>query len=136
MWKSPKCECKCDELDQKHRCVKPSEAVDAYIEAQAEDIQLVLNQVRETLGNALPGTQERIAYGIPTFWDEGNIIHFAGNKKHVGLYPGDKAIEHFTSQLEGYTLSKGTVRFPYSKPLPLTLIADIAKWSYERQKHH
>lgn len=57
-------------------------------------------------------------------------------KKHIGLYPGAKAIENFSDRLTEYKTSKGAVQLPYSKPLPLSLIAEIAKWCYETENHH
>lgn len=51
-----------------------------------------------------------------------------GIQKHVGLYPGPAAVEAFANQLAAYKTSKGTIQFPYDKPLPLALIAKIAAW--------
>jgi uncharacterized protein YdhG (YjbR/CyaY superfamily) len=65
-----------------------------------------------------------------------NIIHFASFKKHIGLYPDDKAIEYFSDRLTEYKTSKGAVQLPYSNPLPLELITEIAKWCYETVNHH
>lgn len=72
---------------------------------------------------------------MPTFKGKHNIIHFAANKKHLGLYPGEKAIEHFADRLSEYKTSKGTIQLPYDKPMPLDLIADIVKWCYEADKN-
>jgi len=64
------------------------------------------------------------------------IIHFAGFKKHIGLYPGSEAIEHFGERLTEYKTSKGAIQFLYDKPIPLALIAEIALWCHETGKHH
>jgi uncharacterized protein YdhG (YjbR/CyaY superfamily) len=61
-----------------------------------------LNQVRDTISAVLPGAQESISWSMPTYWDKHNIIHFAAFKKHIGLYPGEKAIEHFSDRLTEY----------------------------------
>jgi len=105
--------------------------VDEYIAARPEEIQPLLEQVRSAIREALPGAEERISWRMPTFWKKTNIIHFAAAKRHIGLYPGDKAIEHFKEKLAGYKTSKGAVQFPYDRPLPLELIAEIAKWCYD-----
>ena len=84
----------------------------------------------------LPYAEERISWRMPTYWRKQNIIHFAAFKKHIGLYPGDKAVEHFSEKLTGYKTSKGAVQFPFNKPLPLQLIAEIAKWCYDNGNHH
>lgn len=73
---------------------------------------------------------------LPTYRGKHNIIHFAAHKKHIGLYPGDKAIEYFKVCLSEYKTSKGVVQFPYDKPLPLELIAEIAELCYETGNHH
>ena len=67
---------------------------------------------------------------------EASIISFtSAHKKHIGLYPGDKAVEHFADRLAGFKSSKGAIQIPYDKPLPLDLIAEIAKWCYETGNH-
>ena len=55
-------------------------------------------------------------------------LHFAAQKKHIGLYPGDEAVAKFAADLEGYSVSKGTIRLPYDKDLPAELITRIAQW--------
>lgn len=65
---------------------------------------------------------------MPTYWKKHNLIQFAAFKKHIGLYPGPKAIEIFSDHLKAYKTSKGAIQFPYDQPLPLELIAQIAQW--------
>ncbi len=128
MWQCPKCGREFQKTNQDHYCGEPANTIDEYIAAYPEEVQLCLNQVRETLRIALPNAQERISWRMPTYWNKKNIIHFAAFKKHLGVYPGDKAIEHFSEQLADYRTSKGAIQFPYSKPLPLELIAEVAEW--------
>lgn len=73
----------------------------------------------------VPDAKQKISYAIPTFALNGNLIHFAGYKNHIGLYPGSKAIDVLAEDLEGYETSKGTVQFPINKPLPMDLIKKI-----------
>jgi AbrB family looped-hinge helix DNA binding protein len=122
--------------NQDHFCGEPPKTIEAYIDAQPEDVQPFLRQVRDAIRAVLPDAQERISWSMPTFWNQHNIIHFAAFKKHIGLYPGPVAIEIFADRLTEHKTSKGAVQLPYSKPLPLELIADIAKWCYETGKHH
>lgn len=136
MWQCPKCGREFKDANQEHYCGKPQNTIDAYINAQAEEVQLLLNQVRETLRAALPDAEERISWGMPTFWKKRNIIHFAAFKKHLGLYPGSEAIVYFGEKLAGYKTSKGAVQLPYNKPLPLPLIVEIAQWCYITGNHH
>lgn len=112
------------------------ETIDAYIAAQPEEVQPLLNQVRDTIRTALPEVEERISWRMPTYWEKHNIIHFASFKKHIGLYPGPAAVAYFAEALKDYKSTKGAIQFPHNKPLPLQLIAEIAKWCYNTGNHH
>lgn len=136
MWKCPKCGREFKKTNQDHFCGEPSKTIDAYIAAQPEIVQPILSQIRDILREELPNTEEHISWGMPTYRGKHNIIHFAAHKKHIGLYPGDKAIEHFADRLSEYKTSKGAVQFLYDKTLPLELVAEIAKWCYETGNHH
>ncbi len=131
MWMCPKCGKELKREDQHHFCVKP-ESIDAYISQQAESVRPLLQVIRETIHAAIPNAQEKISWQMPTFWKGRNIIQFMAAKKHIGLYPGGEAIEAFAERLAGFDISKGTIRLPHSRELPLELIAEIARWSYER----
>ena len=135
MWKCPICKREFKNTNQQHYCGEPINTVEAYIEAQDELVRPIQEQVRNTIRNTLPNAKECISWGMPTFKGKHNIIHFAANKKHLGLYPGEKAIEHFADRLSEYKTSKGTIQLPYDKPMPLDLIADIVKWCYEADKN-
>jgi uncharacterized protein YdhG (YjbR/CyaY superfamily) len=111
---------------------KQATSIDQYIAGFPEEVQERLEKVRATIRKAAPGAQEAIKYQIPTFVLNGNLIHFGGFQNHVGLYPGSKAIEEFANELAPYELSKGTVRFPSDKPLPLGLISRITKFCVKR----
>lgn len=136
MWQCPKCGRNFKNTDQDHFCGEAPKTIEAYIDAQSEEVRPLLNQVRDTLRTALPHAQERISWSMPTYWNKQNIIHFAAFKNHIGLYPGPEAVEHFTERLKEYKTSKGAVQFPYSKTLPLSLIEEIAKWCYNTRNHH
>lgn len=136
MWICKECGREFKNIDQDHYCGEPPKTIDEYIAAYPENIQQLLNQVRDTLQAALPDALERISWRMPTFWKGQYIIHFAAFKNHVGLYPGNEAIEYFSDKLTEYKTSKGAVQFPYSKPLPLSLITEIAIWCYDTRNHH
>ena len=136
MWQCSKCGEEFENTNQDHYCGEKPKTIDAYIAAQSEEVLPLLNQVRDTIRATLPYTEECISWSMPTYWYKQNIIHFAAFKKHIALYPGDKAVEHFSEKLTEYKTSKGAVQFPYSKPLPLPLIAEIAKWCYDTGNHH
>ncbi|MDR2525492.1 MAG: DUF1801 domain-containing protein [Oscillospiraceae bacterium] len=99
-----------------------------YIAAQPEAIQPRLREVYTIIKAELPDASEKIAYQMPTFWQGRNLIHFAGFKNHIGLYPGDGATTVFAEKLTEYKTSKGAVQFPHTKQLPVELIKGIANW--------
>jgi len=136
MWQCPRCGRQFPQQNHEHPCAGPSGAIEEYIAAQPENVRPFLLQVLDTLRAALPGAQEKIAWGMPTFRDRINIIHFAAHKNHMGLYPGSEAIEHFANSLKAYQTSKGAIRFPYGQPPDLDLIARIARWCRETGNHH
>ena len=103
---------------------------------QPEGVQSLLMSVRDALREALPGSEERISWRMPSFWKKRNIIHFAAFKNHMGVYPGEEVIAHFADKLSHYRTSKGAVQFPYDRTIPLELIVEIAKWCNETASHH
>ena len=137
MWKCPKCGRTFKNENQSHYCGKSAETVEDYILAQDEGIRGQLRQVRTVLVSRLPDAKEKISWSMPTYWKDHNIIHFAAQKKHIGLYPGPEAVEFFSDKLNqvGLKYSKGSIQIPYSDQLPLELIAEIADWCRETGNH-
>ena len=135
-WKCPKCGREFGRQNQDHYCIKP-QSVDEYSAAQEETIQPKLNEIRTVLRSALPDAEERISWSMPTYRKDHNIIHFAAQKKHIGLYPGPEAVAYFSGRLDqaGLLYSKGSIQIPYSDDLPLELIAEIANWCRSTGNH-
>ncbi|MCF2707181.1 DUF1801 domain-containing protein [Arcanobacterium haemolyticum] len=106
--------------------------IDEYIASQAPERREILAAVHEAIAAELPEYMATMSYGMPTYRAKRNVIHFAANKKHLGIYPGPETIEHFAAELEAYTTSKGAVQFPFDKPIPVDLIGRMAAWSYQR----
>ena len=102
--------------------------VDAFIAKYPKDVQEILNRVRETIRAAAPGAEEGINYGIPTFFLNGNLVHFSAFKTHIGFYPTPAGIEKFKQELSKYEGAKGSVKFPLDQPIPYALIAKIVKF--------
>jgi uncharacterized protein YdhG (YjbR/CyaY superfamily) len=105
-------------------------SVDEYIARHPPDVQAVLQRVRGILRKALPGADEGISYQIPTYKRDGAyVIYFAGWKQHYSLYPAnERLVAAFKKELAPYELSKGTIRFPLSEPVPAKLIERIARF--------
>jgi len=102
--------------------------IDEYIAGFESSTQAILRQLRETIRNIVPEAKETMSYQIPTFNLQGNLVHFAAFKNHIGFYPGSGAIEAFKDELTIYENAKGTVRFPIDKALPLALISKLVQY--------
>ena len=97
-----------------------------YISAQAKEIQPLLKQMHEVIRKAAPKAEEGFAYGMPSFKLEGKpLVYFAAFKGHLGFYPTPNSITAFKDALEEYSIGKGCIRFPYDKPLPISLVRKI-----------
>ena len=128
MWVCPKCGRSFRKTGQSHYCGKAPATIEEYILSQPEEVRIYLRQVNEAIKAGIPEAKEKISWSMPTYWKGRNLIQFAAAKKHIGLYPGLEAVEAFAEQLAEYKTSKGAIQLPYHKPLPLELIAEIAKW--------
>ena len=102
--------------------------IDEYISRFPDDVRQTLEKIRMTIRKAAPDAQETISYQIPTFTLQGNLVHFAAFKKHIGFYPGPSGIEKFRGELRVYNGAKGSVQFPLDKPVPFGLISRIVKF--------
>ncbi|MEO5971464.1 MAG: DUF1801 domain-containing protein [Bdellovibrionia bacterium] len=107
---------------------KAPENIDDYIDRFPKEVQQILNKMRLTIKKAAPKAKEKIGYGMPTFTLEGNLVHFAAYKSHIGFYPGSSGIASFKKELSAYKGAKGSVQFPLDEPLPLTLVTRIVKF--------
>ena len=107
---------------------KTPDSIDTYIAQFPPEVQTLLTQMRQTIQKAAPSATEAISYQIPTFKLNGNLVHFAGFKKHIGFYPGAAGIAAFQGELAGYKSAKGSVQFPLDEALPLALVAKIVKF--------
>ena len=101
--------------------------IDEYINNFPLDIQGILEKIRSIIQKAAPESTEAISYGMPTFKFNGNLIHFAAFKNHIGLYPTPSGIAAFSKDLSPYRSSKGAVQFPLTQPIPYDLIRKITE---------
>ena len=102
--------------------------IDEYIAGFPQDVQEILEKIRITIRKAAPGAKETIRYRMPTFTLEGNLVHFAAFKTHIGFYPVPTGIEKFKNELSVYEGGKGSVKFPLDRPIPFGLISRIVKF--------
>lgn len=103
-------------------------SMDEYIASFPEDVQKILEEIRAIIKTAAPYAQEKISYQIAAFELNGkNLIHFAGWKNHISIYPIPPGSAAFNREIASYTSGKGTLRFPLDKPLPMKLIGKAIK---------
>ena len=107
--------------------------IDEYIAVFPNEIQQRLTEIRNAIKEQAPAASEKISWSMPTFWLNGNLVHFAGFKNHIGFYPGAGAIQRFAPKMEGYKTSKGAVQFPHNQPLPLGLVREIVRFRVAEQ---
>lgn len=99
--------------------------IDEYISQFPNEVQIILQKLRNEIKQAAPEAVEKISYQMPTFYLNGNLVHFAAFKKHIGFYPTPSGIEAFKKELTQYKWSKGAVQFPIDKPIPYDLVRKI-----------
>lgn len=99
--------------------------IDDYIEHAPIEVQKKLRELKAVIKAEVPDAQERIAYGMPTFSQYGNLVHFAAFKNHIGFFPAPSGIENFKDELAKYKTSKGTVQFPLEEEIPMDLVREI-----------
>lgn len=103
-------------------------STDEYIATFPANIQKILQELRATIKAAAPQAEEKISYQMPAFAQNGILVYFAALKNHIGFYPTSSGILAFKEELSAYESSKGAVRFPLDKPLPLELITRMVKF--------
>ncbi|WP_312340286.1 DUF1801 domain-containing protein [Sphingobacterium sp.] len=109
--------------------------IDEYINQFDADKKAYLVKVRQLIAGLVPpSADETISYQMPTFRYKGNIIHFAMNKNHLGLYPGPDAIQHFATALKNFKTTKGAIQIPLDQPIPIQVITDIVNFNIDKLK--
>ncbi len=99
-----------------------------YIQNAPADVREKLTAMRAAILAIVPEATEKISYGMPTFYLNGNLVHFAAFKNHIGFYPGADGIAAFVHEFGAYKFSKGAVQFPLDQPLPLELVKRITAY--------
>lgn len=109
------------------------DTIDAYISDFDASVQERMQALRTLIHACSPEITEKIAWGMPTFVLHGNLVHFAGAKRHLGFYPAPSAIAAFAEPLAAYKTSKGAVQFPYDRDMPWDLIRAMVMFRVNEQ---
>ncbi|MGH7945356.1 MAG: iron chaperone [Opitutaceae bacterium] len=102
--------------------------IDEYIAGFPDDVQARLQTMRTTIRKAAPQAAEGIKYQLPTFIQNGSLVHFGAFKKHIGFYAMPSGNTRFKEELSRYEGAKGSVKFPSDKPIPVGLVSKIVKF--------
>jgi uncharacterized protein YdhG (YjbR/CyaY superfamily) len=108
--------------------MKQLNEIDQYIASFPEQTRKLLEQLRETIKQAAPDSEELMSYQMPAYKQNGILVYFAAYKNHIGFYPTASGIEAFKQELSSFQWSKGTIQFPLDKPLPLELVTKIVRY--------
>jgi uncharacterized protein YdhG (YjbR/CyaY superfamily) len=107
---------------------KAPKSIDEYIASFPKNVQTILEELRQAVRAAAPEAEEVISYQMPAFKQKSILVYFGAFKNHIGFFPTASAAEAFKEELASYAVTKGTVRFPLDKPLPLDLVERIVKF--------
>jgi uncharacterized protein YdhG (YjbR/CyaY superfamily) len=108
--------------------------IEEYIETFPKNVQLILNKIRQTIKSTVPEATETISWQMPAFKLNGILVFFAAYKHHIGFYPTSSGIEAFKNEIISYNSSKGTVQFPFDRPIPYDLIKKIVLFRVKKNK--
>lgn len=103
-------------------------SMDEYIRQFPGPVRERLASLRTLVRKLAPDAQEKISYQMPCFHLHGNLVYFAAHERHIGFYPTASGISNFRKELAPYQFSRGAVRFPMDKPLPIGLITKIVRF--------
>lgn len=131
MWICTVCGREFKRKNQSHFC-KMVETIDEYIAQFPQKEQAQLYELQKILKDAGPDLEEKISWKMPTFFQNGNVIHFAMHKNHLGLYVGSSTVKAFEAELANYHYDKGTIKLSKDQLLPQNLIEKIVLFNIEK----
>lgn len=121
-------------LEEREKPKPVFSSIDEYIASYSGDVRQRMETLRWIILDCSPDITEKISWGMATFVLNGNLVHFSGEKRHLGFHPAPSAIEAFKDSLADYKYSKGTVKLPYDKPMPYELLRQITMFRVWEQK--
>ena len=131
MWTCPKCGREFKRTNQGHYCGKAPKNVDEYIELQITEAREHIVELRNIIQSCVPEVMEQIAWSMPIYKRAKFSISFAACNKHISLYIDANILEIYKSQLSDFTMKKNALYLPYEKRLPVKVLENIIKQSFE-----
>ena len=108
--------------------MKSYKDVSSYIKDQPKNVQALLKKMRTVIKKAAPKAEERISYGMPGYYQNGQLVFFGAFKNHLSFFPAGGVRAQFKKELATYVGGKGTVQLPLDKAIPFGLITKIVKF--------
>lgn len=108
--------------------------IDEYIAMFPEDVKEKLREIRGVVRETAPEATEKISYRIPTFYQNGNLVHFAAFKGHISFFPTSSGVTAFKKELKPYKTARGTIQFSLNEPLPLAIIKKIVAFRVKESR--
>lgn len=112
--------------------VTESKSFDDYVASLDSGAQKIVLEIKDKVTSAISDLQVTTSYGVAAFKMGSRIFMYGSGKNHIGVYPGPGAIEKFKNKFSDYEFSKGAVKFPKDKPIPIELIIDMAKFVFKK----
>ncbi len=131
MWTCPNCNRTFARANQSHSCTVRQETIAAYIETQQEANRPALYALHQCIISSMGEVEERMSWGMPTYYKKGNLLHFSVHANHVTLHVGQEVLTHFSARLVGYITGKGSIQLPFAKDFDRVLVSDIVRFVYE-----
>ena len=104
-----------------------AEEVDAYLHEVEEPKRSTLETLRRTILEIVPQAEQVISYGVPAFRVDGTTVAgFAAFKDHLSYLPfSGSVLRQLADELDGYTMTKGSLHFAVDRPLPKLLVKKL-----------
>ena len=103
--------------------------MEEYLDGLPPPQRVALERVRAVVTKVVPEAEEGVSYGVPAFIYEGRpLLGFRAARNHLSVFPfSPEAITSVKDRLEGFELSKGTIRFTPENPVPEKVLAEVVR---------
>lgn len=105
---------------------KPA-TIDEYLATVPPETRTLLEELRRTIHELVPGAEECISYSMPAFRLYGRVVGgFAATKTGGSFYPfSGNVLDSLADLLTDHSRTKSALHFSAEKPLPKKLVAKL-----------